>query len=128
MSQSLLESQQDIINMLKEGLFVEGMEKYYADDVVNIEPVGEPRSGKAAIIANEKEILGQVAAFHGIEVRSLGVGEDDGKGNGVTYAEYKISVDMKDGSKFNPDQVQITRWAGGKAIEIKFYYNPDFGA
>ena len=128
MSQSLLEAQHDIIHMIKQGLFVEGMEKYYADDAVNIEPVGEPRVGKAAIIANEHEILKQVAAFHGIDVRSVGVGEDDGNGNGVTFAEYKISVDMKDGSKFNPDQVQVTRWVGGKAKEIKFYYNPDFEA
>lgn len=128
MAQSLLAAQQDILDMVRQGQFVEGMEKYYADDAVNIEPAGEPIRGKQAIIDNEKNILGQVAAFHGIEVRSVGVGDDDGNGNGVTFAEYKITVDMKDGSKFNPDQVQVTRWVDGKAKEIKFYYNPDFDA
>lgn len=128
MTQSLLAAQQDILDMVKQGQFVEGMEKYYADDAVNIEPTGDTRRGKQAIIENEKNILEQVAAFHGIEVRSVGVGEDDGNGNGVTFAEYKITVDMKDGSKFNPDQVQVTRWVDGKAKEIKFYYNPDFDA
>jgi hypothetical protein len=97
-----------------------------ADDVVNEEPTGVRTEGKALLIENEKQTLENVATYHGIEIRSIGVGEDDGKGNGVTFAEYKLSVDMKDGSKFNPDQVQVTRWQDGKAKHIKFYYNPDF--
>jgi ketosteroid isomerase-like protein len=126
MSESLLDKTHRIIDMLKQGQFVEGMEEFYADDVVNEEPTGEKTVGKATIIANEKVILSNVAAYNGCEVRSIGVGEDDGNGNGVTYAEYKLSVDMKDGSKFNPDQVQVTRWKNGQAIHNKFYYNPNF--
>ncbi len=126
MSTSLLEKTRDMINGLKDGRFVEGMEAYYADDAVNEEPTGAKVVGKAAIIANEKEVLANVAAYHGIEIKSIGVGQDDGQGNGVTFAEYKLNVDMKDGSKFNPDQVQVTRWENGKAKHIKFYYNPDF--
>ena len=123
---SLLDQTKTIMDQLADGQFVEGMEMFYADDVVNEEPTGATVTGKQAIIDNEKKILEQVAAYHGIEVRSIGVGEDDGAGNGVTFAEYKLSVDMKDGSKFNPDQVQVIRWKGGKAIHNKFYYNPDF--
>ena len=126
MSESLLEKTTRMIHALAEGKFVEGMEEFYADDVVNEEPTGATTEGKATIIANEKAILEQVAAYHGIEIKSIGTGEDDGNGNGVTYAEYKLSVDMKDGSKFNPDQVQVTRWENGKAKHIRFYYNPNF--
>ena len=125
-SESLLEKSQQILDMLKKGEFVEGMEKFYADDAVNEEPTGTTTRGKLTIIENEKKILQQVKVYHGIEVKSVGVGEDDGKGNGVTFAEYKLSVDMKDGSKFNPDQVQVTRWKNGKAVHNKFYYNPNF--
>jgi ketosteroid isomerase-like protein len=125
-SESLLTKTQHILDMLVKGEFVEGMEKFYADDVVNEEPTGSTIRGKLAIIENEKNILQQVKAYHGIEIKAVGVGEDDGKGNGVTFAEYKLSVDMKDGSKFNPDQVQVTRWKDGKAVHIKFYYNPNF--
>ena len=106
---TLLEKTQKIVDMLKDGQFVEGMEQFYADDVINEEPTGDAVQGKQTIIDNEKAILANVAAYHGIEVKSVGVGADDGKGNGVTFAEYKLSVDMKDGSKFNPDQVQVTR-------------------
>ena len=123
---SLLDMTRQIVDMLAKGQFVEGMEMFYADDVINEEPTGAIVQGKQVIIDNEKKILEQVAAYHGIEVRSVGVGEDDGNGNGVTFAEYKLSVDMKDGSKFNPDHVQVTKWENGKAKHIKFYYNPDF--
>ena len=126
MSETLLDMTKRMIHDLKEGKFVEGMEEFYADDVVAEEPTGAKTEGKATIIANEKEILDNVAEYHGIEIRSIGTGEDDGSGNGVTFAEYKLTVDMKDGSKFNPDQVQVTRWKDGKVEHIRFYYNPDF--
>ena len=124
--ESLLDKTQQILEMLVRGEFVEGMEKFYADDAINEEPTGVLTCGKQAIIDNEKNILQQVKTYHGIEVKATGVGEDDGKGNGVTFAEYKLRVDMKDGSKFNPEQVQVTRWENGKAKHIKFYYNPNF--
>lgn len=126
MSESLLDKTRRMINGLKEGKFVEGMEEFYADDAVNEEPTGEKVEGKTTIIDNEKKILENVAAYHGIEIRSFGAGEDDGNGNGVTFAEYKLSVEMKDGSKFNPDQVQVTLWENGKAKHNKFYYDPNF--
>jgi hypothetical protein len=125
MSETLLEKTKRMIEGLKDGKFVEGMEEFYADDVINEEPTGVKTAGKATLIENEKETLENVAAYHGIEISSFGVGEDDGQGSGVTFAEYKLSVDMKDGSKFNPDQVQVTRWENGKAKRIKFYYNPN---
>ncbi len=123
---ALLEKAQEIVSQLQEGEFVAGMEKHYADDVVNVESTGVRTEGKDLLIANEKEFLAKVETFHGVDVRGVGVGEDDGQGNGVTFAEYSIQVDLKDGSKFNPEQVQVTRWRDGKAIENRFYYNPTF--
>ena len=125
-TQSLLEKTQQILEMIQEGQFVEGMEQFYADDAVNEEATGTRVVGKAAIIAGEQEFLAQVADFHGVTVKSVGVGEDDGRGNGVTFAEYGIRADLKDGKHFNPDQVQVTRWRDGKATHIQFYYNPNF--
>ena len=90
----------------------------------NEEATGAKIEGKANIIANEKNILANVKAYHGIDIKAIAGGRDDGKGNGVTFAEYKLTVDMNDGSTFNPDQVQVTRWRDGKAYHIKFYYDP----
>lgn len=120
---SLIEMTEAILEQLKAGEFVKGMEDFYADDAVNEEVTGVKIEGKAAIIENEKKVLEGVAAFHGCTVRSVG-GSDDGSGNGVTFAEYELKVDMKDGSTFNPKQVQVTRWENGKAKHINFYYDP----
>jgi len=120
---SIIENQRTILEQLQAGEFVKGMEDFYADDAVNEEVTGAKVVGKAAIIENEKNILAQVAAFHGCDVLSQG-GHEDSPGNGVTFAEYAIKVDMKDGSTFNPKQVQVTRWEGGKAKHIRFYYDP----
>lgn len=120
---SLLENQKAIMDQLVAGEFVQGMEEFYAEDAVNEEANGDQVVGKANIIANEHKILEQVAAFHGCTVRSIGA-NDDGSGNGTTFAEYELKVDMKDGSTFNPKQVQVTRWENGKAKHILFYYDP----
>ena len=101
------------------------MEEFYADDAVNEEATGAKIEGKANIIANEKNILANVKSYHGIEIKAHGqwIGRRQWQW-GTTFAEYKLTVDMKDGSTFNPDQVQVTRWRDGKAQHIKFYYDP----
>jgi ketosteroid isomerase-like protein len=124
MARPLIEMQNEIIDMLREGQFVEGMERFYADDAVNEESTGARVEGKAAIIDNERKFLETVETYHGIEALSTGVGEDDGAGNGVTFAEYALRVDLKDGATFNPRQVQVTRWRDGLAHRITFYYDP----
>ena len=121
---SLLENQKTILDQLQQGEFVKGMEDFYADDAINEEITGVRIEGKQAIIDNELKTLEQVAAFHGCTVRSFGASADDGAGNGSTFAEYELRVDLKDGSTFNPKQVQVTDWKNGKATHIRFYYDP----
>ena len=106
--------------------FVEVMEDYYADDVYQIEGNGLRRSGKKAIIDFEKDFQTKVAKFYGIDIGAIGVASDDGHGNGVTLAEYTIKADMKDGSKFWPEQVQVTTWKDYKVVSLRYYYNPNY--
>lgn len=127
MSINLLEEQRTFVGRVAEGEFVQVMEDYYADGVFQVEGNGERREGKAAIIAFEKEFLEQVKSFNGVTKGSIGVAEDDGNGNGVTFAEYGIDAELKDGSRFAPKQVQVTRWKDGKIVELRYYYDPNFG-
>ncbi|MEL6328193.1 MAG: hypothetical protein AAFR38_00910 [Planctomycetota bacterium] len=119
----LMGAQQKMLEQLKQGQFVEGMEEFYADDAVNEEASGARTEGKAAIIANEHKVLENVAAYHGCTVHSVGT-QDNGDGSGVTFAEYELKVDMKDGTTFNPKQVQVNYWRGGKIKIARFYYDP----
>lgn len=121
---SLLEKQKTIMDQLVAGDFVTGMENFYADDAVNEEATGATVQGREQIIANEKQFLEGVKEYHGCTVHAVGSGSDDGNGNGVTFAQYDLKADLKDGSTFNPKQVQVTRWVDGKAKHIRFYYDP----
>jgi ketosteroid isomerase-like protein len=120
---SIIDNTNTMMEQLKRGDFLSGMEQFYADDAVNEEITGAKVVGREAIIENEKKVLEGVKAFHSVNVHSVG-GHETSPGNGVTFAEYSIRVDMKDGSTFNPDQVQVTTWKNGKASHIKFYYDP----
>ena len=121
----LLEMQRTFVQRCAKGEFVEVMEDYYADDAYQIEKGdGTRREGRANMVAFEKEFLTQVETFHGVDIGSISVASDDGKGNGVTMAEYTIKADMKDGSKFWPEQVQVSEWKDGKIAALRYYYNP----
>ena len=122
---TLLEKTQQIMKMVEDGQFVEGMEEFYAEDVVNIEGDGTRTEGKATLIANEKAFLEKVTAYHGAKIGAVASAEDDGEGNGVTFAKYSLDADLTDG-KFTPDQVQVSRWRDGKVVEVRFYYDPRF--
>ncbi len=122
---NLLEKTQRIMEMVAAGQFVEGMEEFYADDVVNVEGDGTRTEGKSTLIANERAFLEKVTAYHGAKIGPIASASDDGQGNGVTFAQYSISADLTDG-KFTPDQVQVTQWKDGKVAEVRFYYDPRF--
>ncbi len=120
---TIIEKTQAIMEQLQAGEFVKGMEDFYADGVVIEEVTGAKTTGKAVVIEKERKILEGVAAFHGTTVRSVG-GHENSPGNGTTFAEYAIRVDMKDGSTFNPTQVQVMDWEDGLATHVRFYYDP----
>lgn len=120
---SILQNTLAMMEQLRQGDFLTGMEEYYADDAVNEESTGAKTVGRDAIIANEKKVLESVADFKGATIHSV-AGHETSPGNGVTFAEYSLRVDLKDGATFNPDQVQVSKWVDGKVAHTKFYYDP----
>jgi len=122
----LLAEQRTFVERCARGEFVEVMVDYYHDDVYQIEGDGSRRDTKQAIVEFEVEFLKTVQTFHGIELQNVAVASDDGNGNGVTMAQYSISADLKDGSKFSPDQVQVSTWEDGKIVALRYYYDPSF--
>jgi ketosteroid isomerase-like protein len=123
----LLEMQRTFVERCAKGEFVEVMEEYYAEDAYQIEKGdGTRREGRSNMVAFEKDFLTKVDTFHGVDIGPIAVSSDDGNGNGVTMAQYTIKADMKDGSKFSPEQVQVSEWKNGKIVALRYYYNPNF--
>ena len=103
MNESLIYETARMIRDLVLVKVVEVMEEFYTDHAINEESIGDRTEGKQTISANEKQVLENVAAFHGCENRSIGVASDDSAGKEVMYAEDKLTVDLKDYGQFNPD-------------------------
>lgn len=123
----LLEKQRTFVERCGKGEFVEVMQDYYAENAYQIEKGdGTRREGRDNMVAFEKDFLTKVKTFHGVDIGSIAVASDDGNGNGVTMAEYTIKAEMQDGTKFWPEQVQVSTWKDGKIVTLSYYYNPNF--
>ena len=68
MSESLLDKTKRMVEGLREARFVEGMEEFYADDVVNEEPTGVKTTGKdgESVTAPALEMRGITKVYPGV--------------------------------------------------------------
>ena len=117
----------DLIDYLREGKFVEGIEDFYAPDATAQEAAGEPTRGRDLMAKNEREFLANVTAYHGIEVLGTAI-DDEGDGTGTVFYECVMRWDEKKRGPVTVQQVVVERWRQGKVASIRFYGNHDPGA
>ncbi|MEM1178781.1 MAG: nuclear transport factor 2 family protein [Acidobacteriota bacterium] len=92
-------------------------ERYYADDVVMVEPGVEPHEGKAINREREQQFVASVAEFHGAEVKAAAVVGD------VSFSEWTMDITFQDGNRALLEQVAVRRWKDGLVVHERFYYN-----
>ncbi|MCA9473229.1 MAG: hypothetical protein MRJ96_11175 [Nitrospirales bacterium] len=124
MSQRLQELHAQVVEYLKQGKFVEGIEDFYAEEASAQENTNPPTVGRATLLKNEREFLTKVTAYHGIEILATAI-DDQGGGNGVVFYEAVMQWDQKDKGHVSVNQVVIERWKNGKILNIRFYGNFD---
>ena len=107
----------ELNQMILSGQAMDAFERFYADDVVMQENLGEPCVGKAANRKREEEFFGSIVEFHGAEVHSAGAGD------GVTYAEMTFDATYKDGVRRKMTEVAVRRWKGEQIVHERFYYS-----
>ena len=126
MSSSLYDLHNQVINYLKQGKFVEGIEDFYADDATAQENTNAPTVGRDAMVKNERAFLTKVTAYHGIKVLAAAI-DDQGGGNGIVFYETVMQWDQSDKGHVSVNQVVVERWKDGKIAHIRFYGNFDPG-
>jgi len=126
MSKSLTDMHTQVIDYLKQGKFVEGIEEFYAEDATAQENTNAPTVGRATMVKNERAFLTTVTAYHGIEVLATAI-DDQGGGNGVVFYEAIMQWDQSDKGHVSVNQVVVERWKNGKIAHIRFYGNFDPG-
>ena len=108
----------DLVALCKEGKFGEAGEKYWADDVLSVEPMGENAKvqGKAAA-RGKGEWWSTNHVVHGVEVEGPYV-------NGDQFAvHFKMDVTPKaSGQRMTMDEMGIYTVRGDKIAEERFFY------
>ncbi len=113
-----------VIEYLKQGKFVEGIEDFYAEDATAQENNNEPSKGRDHMADGEREFLKKVTRFHGIDVLATAI-DDQGDGNGTVFYEAIMKWDQSDKGHVEVEQTVVERWKDGKIQSIRFYGNFD---
>ena len=102
--------------LILEGKALEGLERFYADDVVMQENTAAPTVGKTANRAREIDFFDSVAEVHEVSLLGNAAGQD------VTFSEWIFDVTLKNGTRSRLDQTSVRRWKDGRIVHERFYY------
>jgi hypothetical protein len=109
----------DLVALCKEGKFDEAGEKYWADDVLSVEAMGDMREshGKAAAKAKGEWWAG-AHDVHGVTVEGPYVNGDE------FTVRFTMDITQKDnGNRMTMDEVALYRVKDGKIAEERFFYS-----
>jgi ketosteroid isomerase-like protein len=109
----------DLVAMCKQGKFDESGEKYWADDVVSLEPMPGDMArieGKAGV-RGKGEWWSANHEIHNVEVEGPYVHGDQ------FVVRFKMDVTPKDGQRMSMDEVGLYTIRNGKIAEERFFYS-----
>ncbi len=109
---------QSFMALVEAGDHVEAIGRYYHPDASMQENTGEPRRGRAVLMAHERKAM---AGARSIVSRRMT--EPLISGDHVAI-RWQFDFILLDGSGFTLDEVALQRWQGDEIIEERFYYDP----
>lgn len=114
----LEEQLREYIKLCEAGSTCEAMERFYADDVVVFENHELARAGRTACIEHERAAVAQ--AKEPAKLRAKGHAAHNQ--SGVAFIEWVIRFLGEDERPMRLDEVAVQRWARGRIVEERFYY------
>ncbi len=111
----------ELLNLIRQGRLGDGLQQFYAVDVIMQENGNEPTRGRDANLAREKEFLAKVKTWNGFDVKSVAV---DGN---LAFIECVLDFVSTDDERVVIEQVSVQRWQEGKIVNERFYYDPSGG-
>ncbi|HEY1752573.1 MAG TPA: nuclear transport factor 2 family protein [Caulobacteraceae bacterium] len=110
---------QDLVSLCSQGQFDEAGEKYWADDVVSVEPTGDNAESRGKAAARAKgEWWSAHHDVHGVKVEGPYVNGDE-----FTVRFVMDVTDKDNGQRMTMDEVALYRLKGGKIAEERFFYS-----
>lgn len=101
--------------MVKKGLIVEAVEKFFAPNVKTIDFDGTVTNGKPEMLTKMQGFSGAIAKVNGISLHHASLNED------VSFSEFTFDFDMKDGSKILWHEILRTVWENGLVVEEQYF-------
>ena len=108
----------DLVAMCRAGEFAKAGEKYWADDIVSVEAMGDNAElhGKAAVRGKD-EWWSNAHEIHGVEVEGPYVNGDE------FVVRFKMDLTVREtGARHVMDEVGVYTIENGKIAEERFYY------
>ena len=103
------------IEMIKKGAIVDASEKYLAPNATTVDFDGTVTKNKAEMITKMQGFAGAIAKVNGITLKNSST-----TGN-VSFAEFDINFDMKDGSKILWHEIIRSVWENGLIVHEQYF-------
>ena len=103
---------------VREGRYVEAIERFYVESATMRENLGPARTGRAALIQHEEAVLGALARM---STRHVGPVLVDGDRVAINWV---FEMTGRDGSVRRLDELALQTWRGDQIVEEQFYYDP----
>jgi hypothetical protein len=97
---------------------VEAMERFYAEHASMRENMGEPRCGKAALIAHEAAALASIRGMKATCVRPVFIEGD------CVVIRWVFDIEDLTGQTLRFEELAYQRWDGELLAQEQFFYDP----
>lgn len=115
MEKNLQELVKALNDMVSNGQLVDAAEKFYAPTVKTIEYDGSVTEGKPAAMKKLNNFVDSIQKVKKVELlRSVA-------GGNVSFSEYILDFDMKDGSNVYLHEIIRALWENGKVVEERYF-------
>ena len=101
--------------MITKGQILEAVEKFFAADARTVDFTGSKANGIKEIIEVQGKMIDAIQKVNEITLHRVGVGND------VTFAEFILDFDMKDGSKIHWHEIIYSVWKNGKVVFEEYF-------
>jgi ketosteroid isomerase-like protein len=115
---ALGENLRALVSLCEGGETLEAITRFYAEDVVVFENHERARAGREACLAYESAALAELKAPAKLRAKAYAADAQ----SGVAFIEWVIRFVGEDGRPMRLDEVSVQRWAGGRIVEERFYY------
>ena len=109
---------QAFVAMVEAGEYVEAIRRFYTDDATMQENLGEIRSGRDALAAQEEAVLQGVRSITTRPESTFAIDGDR------VIVHWVFDIVQADGRKFTLDELAYQTWRGDKIAQERFYYDP----